>query len=75
MSNSQKKKLAAMKHNIALAETEAYKEDKLRDPQKYKIEDAQRKRHKQEMRRKIMPFIIMAATMNHLDYIPHLDSE
>jgi hypothetical protein len=37
MSNSQRKKEAAKAHNMAFMEKQAYTEDRIRDPEKYRV--------------------------------------
>ena len=58
MSNAQKKKLAAAKHNFIKDEHDAYIEDKLRDPDKYK------RRYSKRMSSFVAVGVAMAAMNN-----------
>jgi hypothetical protein len=55
MGNSQAKKLAAEKHNIKIDEANAYREDRIRDPEKYVIV---MKNKSAECSRKLSPWLI-----------------
>lgn len=37
MGNNQRKKEAAKAHNVAFLEKQAYEEDRIRDPEKYRV--------------------------------------
>lgn len=44
MNSRQRRKIAATNHNALLIENEAYREDKIRDPEKYKRNETQTQR-------------------------------